>query len=286
MFSFLFFLNQTFTSTPVFTCGDVHQVYLTFYGLEKSGEGKLAIYPKLRPRCLRMVDKKQLGLTKVGCPRWQRPEYIRTHARTHARTHTHMHSRIHARTYTCMHAHTHTHTHTHTVTYIQTHTHTLSLSLSLSLSVSICFCVCYSLCFCLRLCLCLSLSLSLSLALSLSLPLSLPPLFFPPFLPLPLSPDTCTMMFQEEKKEEKVWRGAGEMVNYLAQFLIKRTRDWCEEVEFFLKKVLSSLIQCRSYQVYRLHALSVCLSVCLSVSVSLSLWCSLGVRARTSASLA
>ncbi|KAK7091654.1 hypothetical protein V1264_009311 [Littorina saxatilis] len=41
-----------------------YQTYLTFYGLEKSGEGKLVLHPKLKPRCIRMVGSKQLFANK------------------------------------------------------------------------------------------------------------------------------------------------------------------------------------------------------------------------------
>ena len=43
-----------------------YQVYLTFYGLEQSGEGKLVLHPKLKPRCVRMIGSKVLFTTKVS----------------------------------------------------------------------------------------------------------------------------------------------------------------------------------------------------------------------------
>ena len=42
-----------------------YQVYLMFYGLETSGEGKLALHPKLKPRCVQMIGAKNLFTTKV-----------------------------------------------------------------------------------------------------------------------------------------------------------------------------------------------------------------------------
>ena len=42
-----------------------YQVYLMFYGLETSGEGKLVLHPKLKPRCVHMIGAKNLFTTKV-----------------------------------------------------------------------------------------------------------------------------------------------------------------------------------------------------------------------------
>jgi hypothetical protein len=35
-------------------------VYLAIYGLEKSGEGKLVLHPRLKPRCMTMIASKSL----------------------------------------------------------------------------------------------------------------------------------------------------------------------------------------------------------------------------------
>ena len=42
-----------------------YQVYLMFYGLETSGEGRLVLHPKLKSRCMQMIGAKNLFTTKV-----------------------------------------------------------------------------------------------------------------------------------------------------------------------------------------------------------------------------
>ncbi|KAK7480873.1 hypothetical protein BaRGS_00027874 [Batillaria attramentaria] len=53
---------------------------------------------------------------------------------------------------------------------------------------------------------------------------------------------------KEEKKRERLEKPADLICYHIGRFLIERTKEWCEEAEFFLSFRLPKVIQCRNYQ--------------------------------------